>query len=140
MQFNLEMDMECFTILSYSAENVTIKHPFNKSGKAVGEIDSLKEEIQSSFILSPKTLIKDWVPQNIQHLRKENLEDILSLSPEVVLIGTGSKLQFPEPELMSCFWEAQIGVEIMDTAAVCRTYNILVNEGRSTVAGLIIDS
>ena len=139
MQFNLEMDMECFTILSYSPENVTIKHPFAKNGTTGREIDFLKEEIQSSFILSPKTLIKDWAPQTIQHLRKENLEDLLNLSPEVVLIGTGSKLQFPEPELMSCFWEAQIGVEIMDTAAVCRTYNILVNEGRSTVAGIIIN-
>jgi len=139
MQFNLEMDMECFTILSYSTENITIKHPFAKNGTAEREIDSLKEEIQSSFILSPKTLIKDWAPQTIQHLRKENLEDLLNLCPEVVLIGTGSKLQFPEPEIMSCFWDAQIGVEIMDTTAVCRTYNILVNEGRSTVAGLIIN-
>jgi len=139
MQFNLEMDMECFTILSYSTENITIKHPIDKNSNSEREFDSLKEEIQSSFILSPKTLIKDWAPQSIQHLKKENLEDLLNLSPEVVLIGTGSKLQFPAPELMSYFWEAQIGVEIMDTAAVCRTYNILVNEGRSTVAGLIIN-
>ena len=139
MQFNLEMDMEYFTILGYSSENVTIKHPFDKNDEDFRGIESLREEIQSSFILSPKILIKDWAPQTIQHLKKENLEDLLNLSPEVVLIGTGSKLQFPEMEIMSCFWEAQIGVEIMDTAAVCRTYNILVNEGRSTVAGLIID-
>ena len=103
MQFNLEMDMECFTILSYSTENITIKHPIDKNGKSEREFDSLKEEIQSSFILSPKTLIKDWAPQTIQHLKKENLEDLLNLSPEVVLISTNSKLQFPTPELMSYF-------------------------------------
>jgi len=129
MQFNLDMDMESFTILSYSAETVTIRHPLSKT----------REAINSSFIVSPKKLIKDWAPQTIQHLNQENLDELLNLSPEVVLIGTGSKLKFPESALISRFWEARIGVEIMDTPAVCRTYNILVNEGRFTVAGLIID-
>ncbi len=139
MQFNLDMDMECFTILSYTNKNITIKHPFNKNNTITGDVTTLKEEIQSSFILSAKTLIKNWAPQNVQHLTQENLADLLNLSPEVVLIGTGSKLKFLEPELISRFWEAKIGVEVMDTAALCRTYNILVNEGRSTVAGIIID-
>jgi len=129
MQFNLDLDMESFTILSYTSDSVTIKHPLSKQ----------REAMNSSFIISPKKLIKDWAPQAIQHLKKENLHDLLHLSPEVVLIGTGASLKFPETALISCFWEANIGVEIMDTAAVCRTYNILVNEGRLTVAGIIID-
>jgi len=54
------------------------------------------------------------------------------------LIGTGARFQFPEPALLAPLQKAGIGVEVMDTQAACRTYNILLGEGRSVAAALIL--
>jgi len=62
------------------------------------------------------------------------------MKPELVLIGTGAKFEFPEPARLAPLRSAGIGVEVMDTAAACRTYNILLGEGRGVVAALIVSS
>jgi len=58
--------------------------------------------------------------------------------PEIVLIGTGTRHNFPPAAALVPLLEAKIGYEIMDTAAACRTYNVLASEGRRVVAGLIL--
>jgi uncharacterized protein len=55
-----------------------------------------------------------------------------------VLLGTGATFIFPEPALLAPLRKAGIGVEVMDTAAACRTYNILLGEERNVVAALIV--
>ena len=65
---------------------------------------------------------------------------VLPFYSEVVLFGSGSRLRFAKPEALRPLIERGIGVETMDTAAACRTYNILVSEGRSVVAALVIES
>jgi len=64
---------------------------------------------------------------------------LVSLEPEVILLGTGRRLVFPEPQVLATVHAATIGIEIMDTAAACRTYNILAGESRHVAAALIID-
>lgn len=93
-----------------------------------------------SLIIGGGELHADWAPQHIGELQAEHLTPILEMAPEVVLIGTGERLVFPDPELTSPLYGRGIGVEIMDTGAACRTYNVLISEGRAVVAALIIET
>ena len=92
----------------------------------------------SSFIISDEHLIEHWAPAHIDEVRSHHLELLLQLEPELVLIGTGEVLKFPAAKHYACLIQQQIGIEIMDSAAACRTYNILLNEGRKVVAGIIL--
>jgi uncharacterized protein len=94
----------------------------------------------SSFIISLEQLIDDWAPAHIDELSAHHMQPLLQLQPELVLIGTGEILKFPAIERYACFIQQNIGVEIMDSAAACRTYNILLGEGRKVAAGIIIEA
>ncbi len=91
-----------------------------------------------SLVLSPNLLIDTWSPQRIQDLTNADLQLIVEQRPEVVLLGTGKSQHFPSLEILAVFIENNLGYEIMDTAAACRTYNLLMSEGRHVVAGLLI--
>ena len=90
-----------------------------------------------SMIVSATDLITDWPVRSAGDLDETLLERILELQPEIVLIGTGSRQVFLPPALMMCFYGRQIGVEVMSTHAACRTFNVLVSEGRNAVAALL---
>jgi len=92
----------------------------------------------SSLIVSPTHLITDWEPETAKSLTAENLALLVGLNPELILIGTGARQHFPSTEILRSIITDNIGYEIMDTGAACRTYNILVAEGRAVVAGLIL--
>jgi uncharacterized protein len=92
----------------------------------------------ASFVISHQELIEDWEPAHVDELRSRYLEPVLALQPELVLIGTGETLRFPAVEHYACLIQQNIGVEIMDSTAACRTYNILLGEGRNVVAGIIL--
>ncbi|HET8694282.1 MAG TPA: MTH938/NDUFAF3 family protein, partial [Aquabacterium sp.] len=64
---------------------------------------------------------------------------IAQAQPEVVIFGSGTTLRFPAPSLLRPLMAARIGIETMDTAAACRTYNILVAEGRRVMAALLLE-
>ena len=103
-----------------------------------GQIVINGRSLQSSFVLAPDAVIEHWPVPSITQLSPEHFEAVLGLKPEMVLLGTGAVLTFPE---VSCYAEIinhGIGVEIMDTGAACRTYNILLGEGRRVVAGMIL--
>ena len=94
----------------------------------------------TSFIISLEKLIDNWAPTHIDELNAQHLHPLLQLQPELVLIGTGEALKFPSIEHYACLIQQNIGVEIMDSAAACRTYNILLGEGRKVAAGIILGS
>ena len=79
-----------------------------------------------------------WPPQQVQQLAATHFEMALALSPELVIFGSGARLQFVSPALLRCLIERRIGVETMDTAAACRTYNVLASEGRRVLAALLL--
>lgn len=103
-----------------------------------GEIVINDDVYRSSLIVSAKNLLSEWEPRTIGQLTAGHLEPVLSLQPEVVLLGTGNKLVFPPPAILEQLRRHRIGIEVMDTGAACRTYNVLVSEGRAVVAALII--
>jgi len=93
---------------------------------------------EHSFIIAPDALVENWAVSHITQLVPTHFESILTLDPELVILGTGIALQFPEVASYAQIINRGIGVEVMDTAAACRTYNILMGEGRRVVAGLIL--
>jgi len=92
----------------------------------------------ASLIISPGNLDDAWGPSSADSLTASDVDALLKFEPELVLIGTGVRQVFPVAEILQPMVKNQIGYEIMNTAAACRTYNILVAEGRSVVAGLIV--
>ena len=82
--------------------------------------------------------ITEWNIGSFEALSAEAFESLLALEPEIVLLGTGSALRFPDPALSRRLAAGGIGLEVMDTRAACRTYNILIAEGRKVVAAILI--
>lgn len=95
-------------------------------------------QVTHSIILSAQGLISDWEPSSLAELTANHIEIINSLEPALVLLGTGARLQFPASEILSPLHKMGIGVEIMDTAAACRTFNVLMSEGRKVAAALFM--
>jgi uncharacterized protein len=100
---------------------------------AIGE-----REFSRSVIVSAQALIEDWRPQTMAELAATDLEAALALQPEVLLLGSGTRQVFPSAALLAELHARRIGFEVMDTGAACRTYNLLVAEGREVAAALII--
>lgn len=92
-----------------------------------------------SLIITPDVVVSDWGASDFASLQEAHFERLLQLQPELVLLGTGSRLQFPHPRLFRCLTERQIGVECMDSQAAARTYNILMAEDRRVVCGILFD-
>lgn len=80
-----------------------------------------------------------WEITGFDALEAAQVERLLALKPEIVLLGTGAALRFPRPEFARAFSAAGVGLEVMDTRAACRTYNILVAEGRRVLAAVLVD-
>lgn len=138
MRFNQDLDPSTYSILSYEAGIVNIRLPIKQSS---GEDNSVAiEKMRSSFIVAPRQLIEAWPPGNIDELTSDNLLMAESLQPEVLVVGTGDTLVFPNPGVAEVLLAKGIGVEFMDTGAACRTYNILMHEGREVAAAIIIQN
>ena len=116
----------------------------HQSGYCVGSfVDNVvligKVRYTSSLIVTPKQVVRDWPPQHPDQLTIDDLGMILALEPELILVGTGNALRFPDSVILKGVIRAGIGIDFMDSPAVCRTYNILAAEGRHVAAGIIID-
>ncbi len=138
MKFNLDQS-EGFLIRSYSPEGVVIaRRGGQEHQEFADEAPSPGETHTGSLILSPDRLITDCQIVDIEALRPEHLDPVMELEPELVILGSGATLCFPQPTVLARLSGAQIGVEVMDTGAACRTYNLLATEGRHVVAVLLI--
>ena len=82
--------------------------------------------------------VRAWAPADFNALTQAHFDEVLQLQPELVLFGSGARLRFPAPALLRELIARRIGVESMDSAAACRTYNVLVSEGRTVVAALLL--
>lgn len=105
---------------------------------APGQVTVNDETLTCSLIVGPDRLIRDWPPQAFEDLTAGHLALALALEPEILILGTGDRLRFPSPRLTGEIQQRGIGVEVMDTAAACRTYNILLGERRRVAAALLI--
>lgn len=94
---------------------------------------------ERSIIVPWQGAILDWDCARFTDLGAAHFERLLELSPELVIFGSGARLRFAAAPLWRALIERRIGIETMDTAAACRTYNVLAAEGRSVVAALLIE-
>lgn len=108
------------------------------TGYGAGWVQVNEIRYTQSLIVLPQEVIKDWQVADFDNLTAEHFERITELKPEVVLLGTGATHRFIHPKLTQALTEAGVSVECMDTAAACRTYNILMAEGRHVAAALIV--
>ena len=100
------------------------------------EINKLR--YMHNLIVMANKLILDWSATDFFCLTEANFAQIVELRPEVILLGTGEKHQFLHPKIIQKLTENGIPLECMTTAAACRTYNILMSEGRNVAAMLLL--
>lgn len=93
---------------------------------------------QTNVVVLPDRLFSDWTQSTFESLTVADFELLAGLDAEIVLLGTGNLLRFPPPELLRPLIEAQKGLEVMDLPAACRTYNVLMGEGRKVAACLLL--
>jgi len=109
------------------------------TGHGSGYVAVNGERHAGSLVVTPDAVRPDWGQGGLTGLTEADFDYFLALTPEVVLLGTGARQQFVHPRLYRALTAARIGVECMDNAAVCRTYNILVAEDRRVVAAILAD-
>ena len=93
---------------------------------------------QSSVIVTAENIVTDWPPQRFADLALQHITVLVELTPEIVLLGTGRQLLFPDNSILTPLVAENIGFEIMDTGAACRAYNFLMGEGRRVAAALLM--
>jgi uncharacterized protein len=99
-----------------------------------------QEKISSSVVIGSRGQRFEWSCRRFADLTPEHFDQLAQLNSELVLFGSGENLRFPNPAWLSRLMSQRIGLETMNTAAACRTYNILAGEGRDVVAALILES
>ncbi len=118
---------------------VTAEKTYIVTGYAPGTVGINQVAYTRSLIVRPHRLETDWPVSAVDELVLDHLQSVLESPPEVLLIGTGAAQRFPERSLWRQLQERGLGVEVMDTAAACRTYNLIMAEGRDVAAALIIE-
>ncbi len=108
------------------------------SGYGVGYVIINQVRYERNLVVFPDRIIENWHIGNTRQLAIDDFEEILMYQPEIILLGTGGALQFPDPKLIRTMLNSGTGLEVMDTYSACRTYNILSTEGRSVAAALIV--
>ena len=109
------------------------------SGYGPGWIGVNGEKITHSVIISSKGERIEWPPARFEDLEPEHFAQLAQLDAEVVIFGSGARIRFPKAAWLQPLMARRIGIETMDTAAACRTYNILAQEGRSVAVALLLD-
>ena len=107
------------------------------TGYGPGYVEVNRERHAASVVVTGEQVIP-WSVRSADALTRADLDLIVEMAPEIVLIGTGASFVFPDPAALAGLNAARVGVEVMDTQAACRTYNILLGEGRNVVAALIV--
>lgn len=126
-------------IHSYEPGEVKIRQPLAPDSETAGDAH-LQENLTTlsgSLIITPETVIENWL-ENAPALLQSDMQRIIEMEPEVILLGTGEKLIFPDAALFQPCYQANIGVEVMNTSAACRTYNVLAAERRKVAVALMV--
>jgi len=105
---------------------------------APGRVTVRDREYTSSVIIWGNRIYEAWEAPGINRLRPSHLHPVTQDPPEVLILGTGERQVFPEPSTFTTLMDLGIGFEVMDNAAACRTYNILLAEQRQVALALLI--
>lgn len=110
-----------YSIQAYDQQQVTIN----------------ERRYEDSLVVTPERIIHPWPVTSIDDLSEQHCAEIFALKPDVVLLGTGDRQIFPDVSIIALFASQGLGLEVMNTGALCRTFNILVAEGRQAAAAII---
>jgi uncharacterized protein len=91
------------------------------------------------LVVTAGKLLRDWSAPSFSELDASHLRELKDLDMEILLLGTGNRQRFPDPRLLLTLQDRGVGIEVMTTPAACRTYNILIAEGRAVAAALFIE-
>jgi uncharacterized protein len=109
------------------------------SGYGPGWVGVNGEKIAHSVIIGSKGQQIAWAAASFDDLGPDHFAVLAQLDAEVVIFGSGSRIRFPQAAWLRPLMDKRIGIETMDTAAACRTYNILAQEGRSVAVALLLE-
>jgi uncharacterized protein len=103
-----------------------------------GGVEINKQPFSTSLTVMPEVAPRPWPVAAFEDLTEAHFEAIAGDAPDVVILGTGERQRFVHPRLIASLSARRIGVECMDSQAACRTYNILMGEGRKVTLALIL--
>jgi uncharacterized protein len=109
------------------------------TGYGIGYIEVNKTAYPHALIVQPDGDVMSWAVEDQAELSVEHFAKLAALKPELVIIGTGKQQLFLKPNLLQPLIQAKIGFEMMDSQAACRTYNILMSEGRKVLAAILLE-
>jgi len=147
MQFTIDRNLQNYGIHAYTHGEITITIPQVLDEDAVAEpadnirrlqIPVRRETLTRSVVLMPSQIIRDWPPQSFAELDREHFALLSELDIEIVLFGSGGTIRWPSLALLAPLIDKGIGLEVMDTGAACRTYNILMSDQRKFAAALLM--
>jgi len=143
VKFVLETGLNIL-IHSYDVDMVSItgispEHPELKSGLIdEWDADNHLGIFRKSVSLRANGAIKGWSPQDVADFKPEHFSSFVEDQPEIVLLGTGQHLRFPPQDCLAILQQQNMGYEVMDTAAACRTFNVLAAEGRDVILAMLM--
>jgi uncharacterized protein len=123
------------TPLKLHLTKISAANVFTGYGEGYVMINNQRHE--RNLVVLRERLLTDWEAPSFDELDAAHFAMIAEMKPEILLLGTGSRLRFPRPEITRALVEAGIGVEVMDVQAACRTYNFLAAEERVVAAALL---
>ena len=109
------------------------------AGHGPGWVGVNGEKITHSVIIGSRGEKLPWNCARFEDLGPEHFAQLEALGPELVIFGSGARIRFPKGAWLQPLMARRIGLETMDTAAACRTYNILAGEGRHVLAALLLE-
>ena len=143
MKFVLETGENIF-VHGYGVNEVTISgikpdHPeFNTGLIDQWDADNHLGIFRKSLIITANGTIARWSPENMSELNPEHFLGFAEHKPEVVLLGMGQQLRFPPQDCLFVLQQQNLGYEVMDTPAACRTFNVLAAEGREVILAMLM--
>ena len=123
--------------LKLHADTPTTQNTVTAYGPGFVEINRVRH---STHVLVTPDKVEPWLVTGFEALDTSHFERLRDLHSEVVLLGTGARQRFPHPRVTRPLTDARIGLEVMDTQAACRTYNILMSESRKVAAALFVET
>lgn len=122
MKFSLDRGEERYYIDTYQA----------------GEYLSVNRQQYTHSLIVTQDSLQAWSPSDFNDLNADSFTQLLALNQGLILFGSGKTHQFPQPDLLSEFYQQGINIEIMSTDAACRTFNVLMSENRKVTAALLL--
>jgi uncharacterized protein len=116
----------------HNASSANIVRRYSAASIWVGE-----QELTASCLVSADRIVTDWPPRSVAEFEPPHLQAVFDLDPEVVALATGATAQFPRAAIRAEFGARRIGLEVMALGAACRTYNVLIAEGRRAVIAVL---